>query len=89
MNNKIKVNIFIPVHSTKIFVRYDTHEALVHTGQSNIQASWRSQAKMFRASATVDRLDVELPTKIAVLDNKITKGDYDIANEIPREMLES
>ena len=44
---------------------------------------------MFRASATVDRSDVELPTKIAVLDNKITKGDYDIANEIPREMLES
>ena len=33
--------------------------------------------------------DPELPTKIAILDNKIAKGNYGLANEIPIEMSDS
>ena len=69
MNNKIKVNIFIPVHSTKIFVRYDTHEALVHTGQSNIQTSRQAQKNMLIAAALDDPSYAVIPTNIAILEN--------------------
>ena len=32
---------------------------------------------------------MEIPIKIAIMDNKITKGDYDLANKIPIDMSES
>ena len=44
---------------------------------------------MLRASATSDPSDAEIPTKIEILDNKIARGDYELANDIPMEMLES
>ena len=40
--------------------------------------------------AEIDNLsDMEIPIKIAIMDNKITKGDYDLANKIPIDMSES
>ena len=38
---------------------------------------------MLREEATSDPSDAELPTKIAILDNNITKVDFELANEIP------
>ena len=66
-----------------------TQEALVHTGQSNIQADLREQARILREAATSEPSDTELPTKIAIMDNKISKINYDLANDIPIDMLES
>ena len=44
---------------------------------------------MIRAAATADPSDVELPTKIAIMDNEISKVDYDLANKIPINTSES
>ena len=38
---------------------------------------------MINKSAVSDLSDAELPTKTAILDNKIAKGDYELANDIP------
>ena len=70
-------------------MRRATREALVRTVQSNIQAARRSQASILRASATSDPSDAELPMKIAILDNDISKGDYELSNNIPKDMPES
>ena len=83
MNNKIKVNIIIPVHSTEVLVRRATREVLVRTIQYNIQVDFQEQACILRAVATADPSDAELRTKIAIMDNGISKGDYDTANVIP------
>ena len=88
-NKKIKSNIFSQVHSNKVLVRQATQEALVRTGQSNIQAASRAQVSVLRAAAIADPWDAELPMNIALLDNDITKGNYEIANEIPIEILDS
>ena len=44
---------------------------------------------MFRAVATSNPSDVELPTKIAIMDSKIAKGGFDLATDIPIDMLDS
>ena len=44
---------------------------------------------MLRSAAKSDPSDAELPTKISILDNNIAKGDYDVGNKTPIEMLES
>ena len=89
LNDKIKVKFVTPVPLTKVLVRHATREVLVSTGELNIQAARRAQAIMLREASTDDPSDAELPTKIAILDNEIAKGDYDIANKIPIYMSES
>ena len=44
---------------------------------------------MLRAAATAEPSDKEIPTKIAIMDNKINKGDYELSNKIPIEMSKS
>ena len=83
MNNKIKVNIFTPVHLTEIFVGHDTREALVRMVNYNIQAACRAQASMLWTEVIADHSDVQLPTKTEILENETIKGDYDTANKIP------
>ena len=82
LKNKIKVNIVTPVYLTEVLVRYATWEALVFTVQRNIQADRQARASMIRAAATADPLDAELPMNISILDNKTSKVNDDIANEI-------
>ena len=44
---------------------------------------------MLRAAAASDPSEADLPMKIAMLDNKITKECYDLDKDIPIVMLES
>ena len=88
MNKKIKVNIFIPVHSTEVLARHATWEALFRTGQYNIQEAFQSQTSTLRAEETADSSEAELPKKIAIMENEIAKGYYDISNKIPIEIPE-
>ena len=44
---------------------------------------------MLRAEPIDEPADAELPMKIVILDNKKFKGDYDLAKEIPIEILDS
>ena len=82
LNKNIKVNILTPVQSTEVLVRHFKREALVHTGQSIIQASRWAHANILLSAATAGPSYTELPKTIATMDNEITKGDYDIANKI-------
>ena len=44
---------------------------------------------MLRAAATSYPSDADLPMRIAMLDNEITKECYDLDKDTPIEMLES
>ena len=89
LNSKSKENLVTPVHLTEVLVRHDTREALVRTDQSKIQAYRRAQESILRAAATAEPSDAEIPTKIVMIENEITKGDYDLSNKIPIDMSES
>ena len=77
------------MHSPQVLVRHATWEALVRTGQTNIQAARRAQSSMLRAAAASDPTDAELPMKIVILDNNIMKGDYELAKYTSIEMSDS
>ena len=89
LDSKSKENIVTSVHLTEVLVRHDKREALVRTDQSKIQASRRAQESILRAAATAEQLDAEISTKISIMENEITKGDYDLSNKIPIDMSES
>ena len=44
---------------------------------------------MLRAAATADPSDADLPIEIEIMDKYIPKVYYDIAKEIPIDMLET
>ena len=88
-NNNIKVNIVTPEHSTQVLVRHATQEALIHTGQSNIQSDCWTKSNILRKAVSAEPADTDLIMKIAILDNEISKGDYDLSNKITVEMLGS
>ena len=44
---------------------------------------------MLMAAAASDPLYAELPMKIAILDNKIVKGNYKLAKNIPIDISNS
>ena len=44
---------------------------------------------MLRAAAKSDSSGVEIKLKISIIDNKISKRDYDLANDIPIEISDS
>ena len=54
---------------------------------------WSEQAntasKRLRVSAAADPLEAYLPMNISIMDNNISKVDYDLFKEIPIDMLES
>ena len=83
------MNITAPVCSPKVLVRHATGEALVCMVQSNIQLARQSQSSVLKAEYASDPSDAELPMKIAILDNKIAKSDYELANETPIDILDS
>ena len=89
LSSKIKVNLITLVHSAEVLLRHATREALVHMGQYKIEASRRAQASMLKEASTAEPSDAEMAMKIATLDNKIAKGDYDLADKIPIYMSES
>ena len=89
LNRKVKVKLVTSVHLNEVLLRHATWEAMVRTEKFNIQEALRAQAIMLRSSATSDTSDAELPTKISIMDNEITKGDYNLAKKISIEMSES
>ena len=89
LNSKVKLNLVTPVQLTEVLERHTTREALVRTVKSNIQAACRSQAIMLRLVATAYHSYAYLPMKIGLMDNEITRGYYELSNNIPIEMSES
>ena len=89
LNRKVKVNLVTQVHLTEVLVRHAIREALVRTGKYNIKEYCRAQGITLREAATADPSYTELPKKIEMLYNEISKGDYDLAAKIPIDMSES
>ena len=56
IHNKTVVNITAPVHSPQVLVRHDTWEALVRTGQTNIQVACQAQSSMLKAAGVSNLL---------------------------------
>ena len=78
LNIKLKVNLVTPAYWTEVLMRHAKWETLVHMGHSNIQVTCWEQSSMNKAAETADPSDMEISTKISIMDNKISKGDYNL-----------
>jgi hypothetical protein len=78
LQNKISVDIIGPVHSAEVLRKHGLREAMIRSGQRNIQ--WARQAQEKILEAAVLAKDPDAPMKLAILQNEISQGDFSSIN---------
>jgi hypothetical protein len=74
LQNKISVDITEPVYSSEVLAKHGLREAMIRSGQQNIQRARQAQEKILEAAVLVK--DPDAPMKLAILHNEITQGDF-------------
>jgi hypothetical protein len=88
LQNKIKVILVEPVHTTDILARPAIREQMIRTGQANIQQARRAQEGILKL-AVKDGKDPEANMKLALLQNDIAQGDFSANNDVPIVLTDS
>jgi hypothetical protein len=87
LQNKIYVNIIKPVHYAEVLRKIGLWEAMIRSGQRNIQRARQAQEKIFEAAVLAK--DPDAPMKLTILQNEITQGDFSSINEVAMELNDS
>jgi hypothetical protein len=74
LQNKIFVDIIEPVHSAEVLMKNVLREAMIRSGQRNIQQARQAQEKILEAAVLAK--DPDAPMKLAILQNEIAQGDF-------------
>jgi hypothetical protein len=74
LQNNISVDIIEPVHSAEVLRKHGLREAMIRSGQRNIQRARQAQEKILEA--TVLAKDPDAPMKLAILQNDIAQRDF-------------
>jgi hypothetical protein len=88
LQNKITVILVKPVQTDDFLMRHSVREVTILTGQLNIQRSHQAQETILRASVLAG-IDLDAPTKLAILQNELSKGKFAANIEIPVELNDS
>ena len=88
LKNKITVNLVEPIHAPKVIARHKIREWTIRTGQANIQTYIATHRTIMEAAATAV-IDDAAPTKLAILENEIAQGDYEVNAEVTIIMTDS
>jgi hypothetical protein len=75
LQNKITVIIVEPVHTDDVLLKHSLRETTIRNGQMNIQRARKAQETILEAAVKAG-LDMEAPMKLALLQNKISQGEF-------------
>ena len=87
LQNCTKVTIPKPKHATEVLAKHAAREMMVRAGQQRLQTARRAQETLLEAAVKLGR-DVEAPMKLAVLQNEIAQGEYEISQKVPIKMAD-
>jgi hypothetical protein len=74
IQKKISVDIIESVHSAEVLRKHGLREAMIMSGQRNIQRARQAQEKIIEAALLAK--DPDAPMKLAILQNEISQGDF-------------
>jgi hypothetical protein len=79
--------IIEPVNSAEVLRKHGLREAMIRSGQRNIQRARQAQEKILEAAVLAK--DTDAPMKLAIQKNEIGQGDFSSSNEVAMELNES
>ena len=89
LQNKMTVTIPEPTHMQEVLNRHRAREVMIRAGQANIQAARRTQEALLQADIDAGTGDDDTPLKLAMLQNEIAEGQFDMAQDVPTELTDS
>jgi hypothetical protein len=87
LQNKISVDIIEPVHSAEVLMKQGLKEAMIRSGQREIQRARIAQYIILKAEIVAN--DPDAPMKLAILKNKIAQGEFSSRNKVTVELNDS
>jgi hypothetical protein len=87
LQNNMSVDIIEPVHSAEVLRKHGLREAIIRSGQRNIQRARQAQEKILEAAVLAK--DPDAPMKLAILQNEIAQGEFSSSNEFAMELNDS
>jgi hypothetical protein len=88
LQNKVWVVLTEPVHTNDVLARRSVREVMIRNGQLNIQQARQTQDTTLKASVQAGTY-MDAPMKLAVLQNKIARGEFAASIEVPVELTDS
>jgi hypothetical protein len=80
--NKVWVVLTKPVHTNDALARHSMREVMIRNGQLNIQQARQSQEAILKATVQ-SGTDMDAPTRLAILQNEISQGEFSASIEVP------
>jgi hypothetical protein len=87
LQNTITVDIIEPVNSAEVLRKQGFREAMIRSGQRNIQRARTAQEIILIAAGVAS--DPDAPMKLEILQNEISQGDFSSSNEVAMELNDS
>jgi hypothetical protein len=87
LQNKITVDIIEPLHSSEVLRKHRLREAMIRSGQRNIQRERQAQEIILKAALVAN--DPYALMKLEILHNEISQGDVLSRNEVAMELNDS
>jgi hypothetical protein len=87
LQNNITVDIIEPVHSVEVLRKQGLREAMIRSGQRNIQRARQAQEIILKVTVVAN--DPDAPMKLAILQNEISQGDFSSSNKVAMELKTS
>jgi hypothetical protein len=84
LHNTISVDIIEPVYYSEVLRKHGLREAMIRSGQLNIQRARQAQEKILEAAVLAK--DPDAPMKLEILQNDIAQGDFSSINEVAMEL---
>jgi hypothetical protein len=88
LQNKTTVTLAEPIHTPTVLARHTIREQMIRTGQENLQRARQAQQFILEA-AVAAAIDLEAPMRLAILNNQIAEGEFELNVEVPIEMSDS
>jgi hypothetical protein len=88
LQNKTTVTIPEPTHTAAVMLRHATREQMIRRGQTNLQHARRAQRLLLQAAVAAGT-DLDAPMKLAILDNDIAQGEFELSLDVPIELTDS
>jgi hypothetical protein len=88
LQNRTTVVIPPPTYSIAVMARHAAHETLVHRQQNNLLAANQAKKAIIETRITTNPSDLDLPIKLAELENKISQLNYEIAQDVEKHLAE-
>ena len=88
LQNRTPVVIPLPAYPSSSIARHSTREAMVRAQQNNMLRAMKAKQVRIQADIVLDPSNVDLPIKLAEIENQVYQLEFELSEDIEVQMSE-